>query len=1699
MGNTKKLLAMILVFTMTFSNFAFVTKSFATTTFVSLFGNNSDTGNKNVEFEAYLENGEETSNALVSDVNNENLAIKLQLDVKENGYLKNAKIEMHAEENEELNFAIKKDNQVMEQNYVQSLENNVLILNKIESSSEKMEFSIPIEYTMEDYMHEAKLCQTAKVIFSGMYVDEKGKENEISKEIELTLAWKDERTIKIENEISKYIQFGNGGVILQSIIKIDSTQENRNSLPTKETEVAIEVPVINGIKPSEVSVVANSTAGTNGKGIGNVEFTNENWEYQKEENRVKIKVENKKQMVDKNPNVEYLKVENEEAKQEERYYSVAGTDEYVVTYTFQEVQLSDEMKISSKIDAKLTTFNGIQAENGQSIATAEKIEEYLLTGQTGNIVSYNIENETPEVSKTYAYLEDHETQYHSKTAINISYKDIIEEIILEDVQNYYINKSGEKINTDDMYYKQISIAQENFNEILGEEGNIQILDVSGNGLVSINKDTQMDGNGNYVVSFPDRISKVQIKTSAPVNTGNLILSNTKAVTNINMSKADYANMEQIVTDTVQKAKFNYVTDLVPLGNCTIATKLNDTKTNFNLIVDRNSLSTVTPNSNVEMRLELNNDEETSDIYGNSVFEIEMPQYVTGLNVTNASMIYGEGLNISNVEAFLRDGKAVVKVNVDGKQTNLNSGVLTNGTNIVLNADVTVDKYAPATEDSFKAYCYNSEATNYQAPTEHKINGVTVCDYKEAKIEYTAPNGVVAVNTISNYNQAGNTVTSIKQGKQVDYIDIYAQAKDATMEIAVMNNTEKAISSLNILGRIPFKGIKDLETGDDLGTTLDTKFISGIIANENNSGDFTIYYSEKADANNELTDASNAWVQNPESLENMKSYLIVPNDANYQMEVAQVLKFNYVYQIPENLEHNENIYGTFIAYYTNNIEGETVHEIAKPDLVGLTTGAGPELDFSVKTDAKEVKALEEFETTFSIKNTGEDIANDVVMNIPVPNNTSFVSAQTSRNTAIAELVDNKVVVNIGRLEKDMTIDVTVKFKVANVIQNQPSPILVSATATAKDLGKELSVKADEIKIKSSELVLEQSMDTQVKTEYLKKGREISIILSAINLTNSEVSNVTVETQIPKELKFVKAYMTEGSVWNGYREIQNATFNEATNKVAWKIDKISADSGKSLQLRLEVGDMEAGLTEDTVTIASQIFADNTENYSAEEININLARNSLMVTQSSSTSTYVEEGNTIDYVFSIRNGTNTMAHNVKLTDIVPEGLTVTRISYVEDGEEYISNISQKESATLNLSVPANGQVDVNVQAIATSLEGMKEKTVTNTGTISAENMEEVTSNSITHIIQAKEGSQVETNNSGSSNYAPSDMNNEPVKDIAKSYRISGTAWLDSNKNGVRDENETKMENITVMLVDSNSGVIKSTKTTNREGEYSFGGVQNGSYLVVFKYDTVLYTTTTYRKEGVDTNVNSDAIATQIEQEGAKENGAVTDKIDVNNANVTNIDLGLIEAQKFSLQLDKSITKITVQNEQGTKTEKFDKTKLAKYDISAKHLAGTTVYIEYTITVTNNGDLAGFASEIVDYLPEGMTFNSKLNPDWYTGTDGYLYTKAPANSELAKGESKEVTLVLTKQMTTENTGIVSNTAEIAQDYNIYSVSDHNSEAGNKAQGEDDMSTADTILTVRTGESLIYLSVIVISIMMGSAVGFVVYKRVVKKKRGGV
>ena len=138
----EKILAIILIFTLTSANFAFVTKSYATFA-GGIFSGKSDTGNKNVEFEAYFKTGDEKAASAISDVNNKDLVIGMELNIKDSGYLKNAKVEIISEEGEKLNFDVIEKEELEEE--VRSFENNTIYLNQINKSSE-VKLEVPIKY-----------------------------------------------------------------------------------------------------------------------------------------------------------------------------------------------------------------------------------------------------------------------------------------------------------------------------------------------------------------------------------------------------------------------------------------------------------------------------------------------------------------------------------------------------------------------------------------------------------------------------------------------------------------------------------------------------------------------------------------------------------------------------------------------------------------------------------------------------------------------------------------------------------------------------------------------------------------------------------------------------------------------------------------------------------------------------------------------------------------------------------------------------------------------------------------------------------------------------------------------------------------------------------------------------------------------------------------------------------------------------------------------------------------------------------------------------------------------------------------------------------------------------------------------------------------------------------------------------------------
>lgn len=186
------------------------------------------------------------------------------------------------------------------------------------------------------------------------------------------------------------------------------------------------------------------------------------------------------------------------------------------------------------------------------------------------------------------------------------------------------------------------------------------------------------------------------------------------------------------------------------------------------------------------------------------------------------------------------------------------------------------------------------------------------------------------------------------------------------------------------------------------------------------------------------------------------------------------------------------------------------------------------------------------------------------------------------------------------------------------------------------------------------------------------------------------------------------------------------------------------------------------------------------------------------------------------------------------------------------------------------------------------------------------------------------------------------------------------------------------------------------------------------------------------------------------------------------------------FDLSLKQYLSKITVTNSQGTTTYDYENTNFAKIEIPAKYMNGSTVTLEYKIIVGNAGTISGYARKIVDYLPEGLNFSSETNPDWYKGDDGNLYSVALMDKLLEPGQTEELKIVLTKNMNNNNTGTITNVAEIYEASNDENVEDINSIPGDKIEGQNDMSKVEVIIAVKTGKIALYiiLALIVLTIL---------------------
>ena len=620
---------------------------------------------------------------------------------------------------------------------------------------------------------------------------------------------------------------------------------------------------------------------------------------------------------------------------------------------------------------------------------------YNLLGQIGKLLSLDVSTNTPIINKGKMYAntqleqKKYETNYDTTWQIDIANKDIINGIKVEDRLEYFVDPSENKYSTSNMvenysHYVKTMVSKNNFTHILGEEGYIKIYDNQGQEIAQINNQTPYTEDEFYIVSYPNDVFQIAVETSNPIGEGTLYINNTRTI------EPELAYTKEQMRNFIKLETVTNLMQITDNGNFQIEEKtlsipLEETNTNANIVIDKTNLSTIVTNEDVEIKIELDNNRQNTDLYENPIFMIELPEYIEDIKVKEANVLYDENLTIQAIDGIVQNGKTYLQIKLEGTQDGFSPGSFTNGTNIVLKTDIKPKLLTPNMEDHINLYYLNQNAVSY---TNNVLIGDQIAGAADSSIHYSTPPEMIAVATISNYDNKGNTVSSIKQGVQTDKIAIYDSAKLAKMQLKIVNNTGNNCNNVIAIGRIPFAGNKDISSNEDLGTNLDTYLRSAISVNGVDQNKVSVYYSENGEATKDLTNPQNSWTQTPTDITKVKSYLIALND--YEMATGTTLDAYYDFEIPANLEHGINLYETFEVNFMNNAYTGAAPESVRADTVGLTTGEGPKVEVvqTIESNDGIVKSGDVVKVIALINNTGSVDLENVVLREYIPAHTRY---------------------------------------------------------------------------------------------------------------------------------------------------------------------------------------------------------------------------------------------------------------------------------------------------------------------------------------------------------------------------------------------------------------------------------------------------------------------------------------------------------------------------------------------------------------------------------------------------------------------------------------------------------------------------------------------------------------------------------------
>ncbi|MBO4816059.1 MAG: hypothetical protein J5507_03960 [Clostridia bacterium] len=1618
-----KICAVIIVIALTISDFMFVGQA-AVSYAVDIIKTNS----ANVDFSAYFINASgDKIEKLEESIDKGEEYLYVDISVKNEGYF-NGKISLSNN-----NFNIK--NMILSEN-VAEISGNEVRLNQINAGS-NVTIKLAIDPINSTSITRDMLNSVTKVNLNGQYINsknvEKDKHIDISGTAEVSMNWKSSENTKLELESSLLTNsvYTNNNEEKRVVQILVNSKITNNNYPVKNTNIILSVPE----KVKDVMVHSRSNAATN----SSVKFSDANYIYNREENKLTIKVLN-----ENTENISWTK---------------NVQDSFVVTYILE--------KEDNLLNSEVNVIGDVVTYDNKELSSTNNVH---IDKEIDGIVSFELNTNENYIYKGRLFTGE-ERSYKTTSKIYIDYLNANKITLNEGISSFASSNATIPAN---IVYKQIKINKNEFLAIFGNDGYITIKDNNGAIISNINANSGIDTEGNVVVNISEGKEALSIETSNPITIGALNIEATKNILSSGYSREIVSGLTAInenIDGKYDEKQINSLNKKIELRN---------TSSKASLAVSTNTLSSIEENKQVKITAVLLNNDESKDLYQNPNIKINLPQQVKEINNINCQVLYANGLE-AKAEIREENGSKYIEINLSGTQQTYNTETL-EGTTIIIYADILVDNLATNSDENIVLNYTNELASSFDDNGEVKV-----------PVKITAEQGLITTNNIKELN-----ITTIGNIESKDAVlDIGSSEKNLTVDFSAINNEDSPIENVEVLGRFP--------TNSNLGVKLTSQI--------NTTSNAKIYYSDIENATNDLNDISNNWVLNG-NIETAKSYLIIIDS----MQVGDRFTANYTINIPANLNYNLNASEGYTVNYRkfNNSENKSV----KATTINLTTGSGAEISANIKAyvggeelkDGDTVYTGEVIKYVLNIKNSGTETAKQVTSEFNIPEGSSVVKyvkgidnptvsedgSMLMGSTDYYEKItnqENKIINKIEELsigeEKQISFELMIDDNkaISNIIENATISYLGKAETT-----NVVSIKSNTLSnnIETSNISSDLFMLDR-KSEILETNTQYYYDLKVKNNTDRAMSNIQV--RINTNGIIVKAiYCGEENI-----PINNNTFT---------IDSLNGKEQKEYIFDILTPQKAA-----TDFISVKI----NEMYNSNIVTEIIKNSNIEVSLSSETEgETVKNGDEIAYNIKITNNSDEELEYLEITQSLSTYLDINKVianqeeievnnDYElseEDKKEHIIGFIYdkpvKKGDVINIKVETLSDEDVlhkdNIQLTSEAIVNVSDKTIK--------------SEQINHILAANEFEEKDidepnqgennnenndkNNNGGSSNSHSENNGSESNASEENRYTISGTAWLDENEDGKRDPSEKTLGGINVKLLNLDNNV-STTATTSENGFYSISNVANGRYVAIFEYDNEKYVLTKYHAENIPESRNSDVENVNMNIDGENQKVSSTDTLTINNLNLTNIDLGLIEARTFDLSLSKTISSVKISNENGSSNKDYNDTNLAKVEVKAKYLDSTTAVIEYKIKVTNNGELAGYVSKIVDYKPTDLTFNSKLNPDWYQSGDN-LYSTALANQKLEAGESKELTLTLTKTMTESNTGLTNNTAEIVEAYNYLGIEDTDSTPANKEAKEDDYGSANVIISVSTGAAVSYIS-LTLSIIAVIAVGAYIATRKILKE----